>query len=247
MALSLVSVNIEKDKHFDLVLPFIERVQPDVLCVQECFQTDLPRIAKVMGGADPFYAPKCFYKNTDELFGTAIFSRLPMTDTRIEQYGGAAKFGNSDHTSPETLYATMQFKVAVVTVEKDEQSFRIGTVHFPLTRAGAVSEYQRDALRNLKTALAKEERLILCGDFNAPRGGEIFSELATTWKDNIPAHYKTSLDLDIHRNGKVNAAELADKMVDGLFTTPHYKATNVELVCGVSDHCAIVAEITASV
>lgn len=32
-------------------------------------------------------------------------------------------------------------------------------------------------------------------------------------------------------------------MVDGLFTTSDYKASNVRLVDGVSDHMAIVADI----
>jgi hypothetical protein len=34
-------------------------------------------------------------------------------------------------------------------------------------------------------------------------------------------------------------------VVDGLFTTPEYKATDVGLVDGVSDHMAIVATIVA--
>ncbi len=37
--------------------------------------------------------------------------------------------------------------------------------------------------------------------------------------------------------------ELADKMVDGLFTTPAYRASDVRLQFGVSDHVAIVATI----
>ena len=32
-------------------------------------------------------------------------------------------------------------------------------------------------------------------------------------------------------------------MVDGLFTTPTYRALNVKLIDGISDHMAIVAEI----
>ena len=32
-------------------------------------------------------------------------------------------------------------------------------------------------------------------------------------------------------------------MVDGLFTTPAYKASDVKLVDGISDHMAIVAKI----
>ena len=83
----------------------------------------------------------------------------------------------------------------------------------------------------------------MCGDFNAPRGGEIFSALATRWHDNIPGTYHTSLDLSLHKAGKVDGERLATLMVDGLFTTPGYRTSRVELVPGVSDHCAIVAEV----
>ena len=90
---------------------------------------------------------------------------------------------------------------------------------------------------------------MLCGDFNAPRmyegkPGEIFAMLAAKFKDNIPAIYETSIDVSLHRNGKTNAQELSDKMVDGLFTTPAYEASDVVLHPDISDHYAISATIT---
>jgi hypothetical protein len=75
---------------------------------------------------------------------------------------------------------------------------------------------------------------------NAPRGKESFSRLAKKYKDNIPPEYKTSIDQNLH---KVKGIQF---MVDGLFTTPSYKASDVKLVDGVSDHMAVVAEITKS-
>src|SRR3989344_53549 len=56
-------------------------------------------------------------------------------------------------------------------------------------------------------------------------------------KDNIPAEYKTSIDQNLHR---VKGIQF---MVDSLFTTPTYKASNVKLVDGGSDHMAIVSDI----
>ena len=72
---------------------------------------------------------------------------------------------------------------------------------------------------------------------NAPRGNETFSRLEEKYKDNIPREYKTSIDQNLH---KVKGIQF---MVDGLFTTPVYKASNVKLVDGISDHMAVVAEI----
>ncbi len=86
--------------------------------------------------------------------------------------------------------------------------------------------------------LDAEEGFVLCGDFNAPRGGEIFSELAARYRDNIPAQYTTSIDASLHRAGDLQL------MVDGIFTTPEYQASSVLLHSGVSDHYAVTADIT---
>ncbi len=43
--MKLININIEGDKHFDRVIPFIERELPDVLCLQEVFKGDLIRFS----------------------------------------------------------------------------------------------------------------------------------------------------------------------------------------------------------
>jgi hypothetical protein len=87
---------------------------------------------------------------------------------------------------------------------------------------------------------------VLGGDFNAPRGGEMFSVLSSAYTDNIPLQYKTSLDLTLHRAARERGPQLGDKMVDGLFSTPAYSVSDVRLVDGVSDHMAVVATISKS-
>jgi exonuclease III len=32
--MKLININIEGDKHFDTVIPFLEKEKPDVLCLQ---------------------------------------------------------------------------------------------------------------------------------------------------------------------------------------------------------------------
>ena len=86
---------------------------------------------------------------------------------------------------------------------------------------------------------AYRSRLVLCGDFNAPRGGEIFTRLATQSRDNVPSHYVTSIDPKLHRAGPLQL------MVDGLFSTDGYRLSEVVLHNGVSDHCTITAVVHA--
>ena len=117
------------------------------------------------------------------------------------------------------------------------------TTNFTWSEHGQPDRYQRQDVRALLDTVLPLGDIVLCGDFNAPRGGEIFSFLAERLKDNIPRRYKTSLDIALHRAGKERPEELADKMVDGFFTSHGYRASGVRLERGVSDHCAIVGTV----
>ncbi len=138
--MKLISINIEINRHYDTVLNFLKKEKPDVVCLQEVLEDDLP------------------------------------------------------------------FQV----------------VDFLLKSLDSMPEF------------------VLCGDTNAPRGNETFSRLATKYKDNIPAEYKTSIDQKLHRVKGIMF------MVDGLFTTSSCIASNVRLQDGVSDHMAVLAEIEKS-
>jgi len=46
--LKLISLNIEKDRHFDLILPFLKKHQPDVILLQEVFSKDIPKIEEAL-------------------------------------------------------------------------------------------------------------------------------------------------------------------------------------------------------
>ena len=103
--------------------------------------------------------------------------------------------------------------------------------------AGESTAFQLEDVENMLALVKGLGEIVLVGDFNAPRGGETFSRIAKHYKDNIPAKYATSIDQHLH---KVKGLQY---MVDGLFTTPAYSASDVKLVDGVSDHMAIVANM----
>ena len=137
----------------------------------------------------------------------------------------------------------MKCALVSATVSLGAVAFTVCTTHFTWSEEGKATEEQRADMRALLALLEAKKEFVLCGDFNAPRGGEIFEMLSSRYTDNVPPQYKTSIDVNIHRAGRQRPHELADKMVDGLFTTPEYRCTSVELVNGVSDHMAVVAEI----
>ena len=251
-SISFASVNIEGAKHLDLVESFLKEKMPEVLCLQELFEKDVEHIANILGWAHASFTPMMrheYPRGGTSVMGIGIFSRLPVTDTKISYYvGDPVAIVEFDRTSIKTRHDTQYRCVLSCDVEKEGTTFRFATTHFTWTPKGGPDDYQRQDIKALLGNLASLGEFTLSGDFNAPRihedrPGEIFSQLAAAYKDNIPATYKTSLDPTYHR---APLEEQADKMVDGLFTTPEYTASDVALHTGVSDHCAMTATISRS-
>jgi endonuclease/exonuclease/phosphatase (EEP) superfamily protein YafD len=122
------------------------------------------------------------------------------------------------------------------------QGFRIGTTHVRVTQQGSSTPEQRATVTNL-IGIAQQEAathggLLLTGDFNAPRGRATFDLMAEAFLDGVPPHYTTSLDGSLHRAGPL------PYMVDCLFHTPTYKLENAALHTGVSDHCALITNLS---
>ena len=248
--MKLVSVNIERAKHLERVIPFIEAEAPDVLCLQEVLEEDLPRFTRVLGGRAAF-ASMTMLPGMSTPTGIAIVSRHPFEHEITYYRGEAGAVPRFDDTNAETKYGTEHAMLMSADIVTD-RSYRIATTHFTWTPDGRPDDHQRRDLAVLMPILESKGELAFCADFNAPRGGEIFSALAARWRDNIPSGYDWSLDLSLHRIGermKDEAQKAGHRgfMVDGLFTTPSYVASDVKLVPGVSDHMAIVATISREV
>lgn len=240
--MKLVSLNIESHRHLEeRVLPFLLAEKPDVVCLQEVFEVDVPRIKTALG-MDGHYLPMANVTETNRhiqhaygKWGLLQLSRLSITATSHAYYQGGPErlpifFENNDSNSMNRVVLQMEVKA-------DDQVFRIATTHFIWSTNGDSTPLQLEKLEKLLKILAPQPDLILCGDFNAPRGRETFARLAARYHDNIPPEILTSIDGDFHKAGQLML------MVDGLFTTPEYQVSDVRVVGGVSDHKAIVGEI----
>lgn len=239
--MKLLSLNIEGKKHLELVLPFIIKEQPDVLCIQEILEESIPLFEAKLG-MKAIYAPMAYDLITHEggLACVALFTKQAVQNPLIEYYSGSReKITTLPHTefNLDTVHTFIQNAVVAVTMEIEGKAFTIATTHGTWTPNGTSTDYQLEDFDRMMGILDSLGEFIFVGDLNAPRGEETFSRLAKKYKDNIPQEYITSLDKTFHRNPAIN------KMVDGLFTTPKYTATNVRLVGGVSDHCAVIADI----
>ncbi|MCL9971862.1 MAG: endonuclease/exonuclease/phosphatase family protein [Candidatus Pacebacteria bacterium] len=247
--LKLVSINIEGDKHWDSILPFLEKEGPEVLCLQEVFEdqlsklTSFPYLHFTQNTLRPYWSePGGVPRN----FGTAIASRVPLKNVRDVYYWKVGEvpvfFVNG---SPKEKHATHWYGCSVAEVETEGMTFKILTTQFTWTPDGMPDDLQRKDLTTLLTLLKNEGEYALCGDFNIPRiQNELYAQLVSAHTDNIPTSYTCSLDSTYHRTRTTPAWEhVRHYMVDYLLTTPKYYATDVRLQDGVSDHMAIVATL----
>ncbi len=243
-SIKLISLNIERSKHLDRVLPFLGREKPDVVCLQELCERDISRFEEIMGPCRS-YGPIVVHpadppEEGTVVVGTALFARSPVRNVDAVYYRGS-----EEHARTAPPKRIMEDIVLVGSdIEHDDASFRIITTHFTWSSHGQAIDQQRIDMKALLSILGHRGEFILTGDLNAPRGGEIFSILAEKYKDNVPKEYTTSIDINFHYAAITDPVGLSAKMVDGLFTTNTYTASDVRLQFGVSDHAAIVATIS---
>jgi endonuclease/exonuclease/phosphatase family metal-dependent hydrolase len=236
--LSAACLNIEMSKHLERVCEFLSWHRPEVVCIQELYERDIQRLSAALDGANYVFVPMTRRTNENIAMGIALFSRLPMTNMSTLYYRGSLDRSPSfDPTTNLTKSQTQNHFVILCDVKKDEAIFRIGTTHFTWTPDGRADDIQRNDLKILLDLLKPLEEFVLCGDFNFPRGGELFAIMADRFKDNIPTRYVTSIDPILHRAGPLQL------MIDGVFSTPAYMVSDVELHSGISDHCAITCRI----
>lgn len=238
MAIKFVSINIELSRHLERVRDFLQKEKPDFVCIQELMEVDIPFFTNEFGYNHYFSAMSRKQLNDASWNGIGIFSPYPLINPQTFQYGGIQEIpGVFDMTTVLTKRKSQRYLLQTCQIEKANKLYTIGNTHFTWTPNGQADEYQREDLNNLLNFLKQHEPLIFAGDFNAPRGREIFSKISEAYRDNIPAHYQTSLDENLHRCGYL------PYVVDGLFSSPEYKVSDVELVFGVSDHAAVKAVV----
>jgi len=242
--MKLISVNIQNNLHNKTILEFLKKENADVVCLQELLEEDFNLYKKELNYDGVFRLWRYIkHSSCPELIGRkegiAIFAKNIVDQGSIFHIGKEENVLKSldEYMSNEKFQNNNAFVWATVK-SKDGNLFKIITTHIPVTKDGLSTPYQLNLVDKLLKKLKSQGEFILCGDMNAPRGYETFSRLANVYKDNIPLEYKTSLDQNLHR---VCGLQL---MVDGLFTTPNYTASNVKLIDGVSDHMAIIATIT---
>ena len=240
--IDFISINIEGDKHLSRITKLIRERPPDVACFQEVLEKDINDLA----GADydHYFSPMAtgFNQAAGIKVSKGILTMWKRSFALLKASAHVYFSYQDAHDNSEAPRKPNERDriFLVVELECAEHIYRIGNTHFIWTPDGSVSDEQRTALANLLPVLDSynnESGILFSGDFNAPRGGEIFTALAERYQDNIPAHVTTTIDQELHRKKGIQL------VVDGLFSSPEYAVSSVELVSGVSDHHAVIAKI----
>lgn len=240
--MKLISLNIELNRHHELVLPFLKSENADVICLQELLEEDFDMYKKELGmdGVHRilnYITDNVHIESYGKREGIAIFAKNIIDSGFVFHVGEKEDIDVSfdKYSSRENIIKNRALIWA--DVKNNDEVFRIVTTHLTITHHGEVTSIQIEDNQRFISNIKKLGEFVLCGDTNAPRGMGAYKKIAEEFKDNIPEKYITSLDKDLHR------AKGLEYMVDCLFTTPKYKASEVKLHGGVSDHMAVVAEI----
>ena len=238
MSLTFLSLNIEADRHLDLVRAYLEKNEPDVVCLQEIFRIHAEQFAKKLG-YHMVFAPHVIFSQAGGEFpplgewGIAIMTKLRVQKTDTTYYGAEGDM------IPDRLNAATPHPRALLTaeIEHDGKMFLFATTHFTWAMPRAADQMQHADMLALQAVLDKLPDFVLAGDFNAPRNTELFRRFSELYRSHVPLDVETTIDQLLHR-----AAPL-ELVVDHLFSKGDYIVTDVNVVCGLSDHCAITANI----
>lgn len=248
--LKVASINIEGHRHLDRVVAFCQTEQPDIVNLQEVYESDLPSLATALS-MEYHFGPMALVRRPPRDASSPYYPwgvaqlynprQLSQVQHRLETYVriqpvGFPNFKPDFNNMMDRVVSLLEFELA-------GQAWRVATTHFTWTPRGNHTPEQAAAFESLKQLLGKYDDFIITGDFNSPRNHmpnentNVFKELALMYRDHIPSSYQTSVDPDLHKAGPLQL------LVDGLFSTPQYTSQNVRLVPGVSDHQAIVGEL----
>lgn len=241
--MTIFSLNIEGDKHLESIFAYLKDKSVDLVCLQEVFQADQKLIEEKLQMTSFFVPLAIIGQNSYGLtpggeWGLLMLTKQPDAYFSYQYYVKHSKGVSSliDHQPNSIDRALLWAKIRL-----NNQEIIVATTHFTWSEDGQTTAEQKESLANLLSIIKDfKSPFILCGDFNAPRGREIFDYLADQLTDHIPPEVQTTIDNKLHR------ASPLQLVVDGFFSSKQLsnQVSSVKLIGNLSDHLAIEAEIS---
>lgn len=244
--MKLISLNVEGLTHTGTVFPFLTHEDADIICLQEATEEHVTFLEAA--GYQVVFEPRCLkeYNGIEFIDGLLLASKVAGDVTRYCYYKPGVPI-EREIFDIETERNPTPRHILVGNFEYESREYTVATTHFTWTKNGFVTEAQRSDFIEFKKQTTGLPPHLMCGDFNIPRHfNPLYEALQELYVDEIPETYPSSIDMQFHRkrDDPVESKKLRQYMVDYIFQTGGYHVKNVRLQFGVSDHAAIVAEIT---
>lgn len=243
-SINFISLNIEGNKHLERVIPFLdEHSEADVVALQEVFEDGFQRIQDKTGLHGAY--ERINYSPTPDgrwaIRGYSIFSKHPI-GLKDAQYYLGEKVVNELPKMPGGGKSIQYDGIArrallVANVDISGYPVRAMTTKFTWTPDGRADFRQFRDMTRIIEILKDFNQFVLMGDFNAPRGGEIYGMLASRYRDCMPQNIESTLDPILHKRGDLKL------VVDSVFVTSQYTPRNITIATGLSDHVAIMGTL----
>ncbi|MDO8487003.1 MAG: endonuclease/exonuclease/phosphatase family protein [Candidatus Curtissbacteria bacterium] len=253
MRLKFLQVNIFRGKFLGSLLDFIEKVDPDIITMQEVScgeinlyedkKADLFELIKGKTGYDGvFHSDTSLSGSPFSRFGNGVFSKWPINSSAVvplATYGSLTldEFNNNKGD----VWARLSRHMLDAEIEIEGKAVHAISIH------GRRIAPPLDDPENIRQAHVMANHLksfgdkpfIVGGDFNMPPGTEVI-KIVSSVASNLMA------DCGVKQTLNPQEHELGEKgyLVDFIFTSKHFKKISLEVPqVTVSDHLPVVAEL----
>jgi len=229
--IKVFQLNIQTDNHLHRFIPYLEKENADILCLQEVCEKDVSLIKQSLGFKQSVFQQMSVGLDGSRKIGVAIFTKFDFEN--VESVFLGKEFFNVTNVSQPMQIDFYLLKIeAAVMGEK----YTFATTHFPVTVEGSETPFQNQVCEKFLQVVEKYDNLVVTGDFNAPRGRKVFGLISQLLTDNVPANVTTTIDQNLHRKKGIQF------VVDGFFTKD-LSVREVDLQDGLSDHMAITGRV----
>lgn len=243
--MKLVQLNIWQGRLLGQILAFLEKEQPDLLCLQEVYSSDLDSvilsffrsyeaIQATLPNHQGFFSPvyDIAVLGKQVRFGTAIFSRYPMSDQETVLISGELQ---SYKTFDDYIPNTRNLQRVTIHID-DTHSFCLVNHHGYWVANELGDDISVEKMKKVAGIVADSPRPLICsGDFNVTPESPAMKPLQEQLRD-LTQEYK--LPTTLSQFGKVPNVPCDHILVSKGIDVQRFNGSD-ELV---SDHKALILE-----
>ena len=235
--MKILCLNTNRNSPLQNQRDLIERIIPDVICLQEMREDYFFEWLEIFESRGIF-APQWYEYMEEECVnvGSAIITTWKDSDFENHYYRGnsdSIPFFNGGNIEQAAIPRALQ----TATINVGGDTYQVANLHFTWAPNGIPSQTQINDAYKVSKILEKLKQFVLCGDFNTPVGSEAFRIMRSSATLAEVVDCDSTIDPNFHyeKNLKI--------VVDALLFTEPYMLNDIQLICGVSDHCALMANM----